>query len=66
MLPLLECITRSSSLSKEELKLFAIANLIFRVSEFFESLPFKYGIILLRYSSTVSVLFLSPLLSKSI
>ena len=68
MLSLFECITRSPSLSLEEMKLVAIVNLIFHVSDFlgFFVVSFKYGLILLRYSSFDSVLFLSPLLSYSI
>ena len=67
MLLLFECITCSSSLSMEEIKLFAIVNWIFYVSVFLRLfMSFKYLVILLRYSSTVSVLFLSPLLSYSI
>ena len=63
-----ECITRSSSLSMEEIKLFAIVSWIFHVSGFFRlfMVSFKCGLILLRYSSANSVLFLSPLLSYSI
>ena len=59
-----ECITRSSSLSMEETKLFAIANSIFHVSDFLRRfiMSFKYGVILFRYSSTDKLLFLSPLL----
>ena len=63
MLSLFECITRSSSLSKEEIKLFAIVNCTFHVSFM---ISFKYGLILLKYSSTYSVLFLPLLLSYSI
>ena len=67
MLSLLECITRSSSLSMEEIKLTAIVNPI-HVSDFFRlfMVSFKYGLILLRYSSTDSVLFLLLLFSYSI
>ena len=56
MLLLIECITRSSSLSMEEIKLFAIVNWIFHVSKFLRLLmmSFKHGLILLRYSSTDS------------
>ena len=64
MLSLVECVIRSSSLSKEELKLFAIVNWIFHLSDVLIS--FKYGLIFLRYSSTNSVLFLSLLLSYSV
>ena len=68
MLSLFECITRSSSLSIEEIKLFAIANSVFDVSDFLRlfMISFKCGLILLRYSPTDSVLFLSPLPSHSI
>ena len=69
MLSVFECVTRSFSLSMEEIKLFAIANWIFhQMSDFFRLfiMSFKYGLILLRYSSAYSVLFLSSLLSYSI
>ena len=68
MLSLFECITCSSLLSKEEIKLFAIVNSIFYVSDFLRlfMMSFKYRLILLRYSSTDSVLFLSQLLLYSI
>ena len=68
MLSLFECIAGSSSLSMEEIKLFAIVNWIFHVSEFLRlfMMSFKYSLILLRYSSTDSVLLLSPILSYSI
>ena len=68
MLSLFACITRSSSLSMEEIKLFGIANRIFNVSDSLKLLmtSFKFGLILLRHSLTDSVLFLSPLLSYSI
>ena len=48
MLSLFECITRCLSLSMEEIKLFAIVNRIFHVSDFVRLLVvyFKYGIIL--------------------
>ena len=61
MLSLSECITHSSLLSMEEIKLFAIVYWIFHLSEFLRLfiIPFKYGLILFRYSSTDSVLFLS-------
>ena len=64
MLSLFECTTCSSSFSIEEIKLFAIANWIFQIPDFSRllMLSFKHGLILLRYSSTDSVLFLSPLL----
>ena len=68
MLLLFECITHSSPLSIEEIKLFAIVNWIFQVSDFLRlfMMCFKYGLTLLRDSSTDSVLFESPLLSYSI
>ena len=67
MLLLFECTTHSSSFPVEEIKLFAIANWIFQVSDFSRLLrmSFKYGLILLGYSSTEKVLFLSPLLLYS-
>ena len=67
MLSLFECISSSSSLSIEEIKLFAIVNLIFHVQDFLRlfMMSLKYGLILLRYSSTDSVSFISPLLSYS-
>ena len=69
ILSLFECITCSSSLPTEEIKLFAIVNWIFHVSDFLSLFMFIYlysfkcGLILLRYSSTDSILFLSLLLS---
>ena len=64
MLSLFECITCSSSLSLEEIKLIAIVNWIFHVSHFLRLFDvFKHGLILLRYFLTDSVLFLSSLLS---
>ena len=68
LLSLFECITGSSSLCLEEIKVIAIVNLIFHVSDFLRlfMISFKYGLILLRYFSTDSVLFPSPLLSYSI
>ena len=58
-------IIRSSSLSMEEIKLLAIVNWIFHVPDILKlfMMLFKYGLTLLRYSSTDSVLFLSLLLS---
>ena len=59
MLSLFECITRSSSLSIEQTKLFAIVYWIFYLSDFLRIfMSFKYALILLRYSSTDGVLFL--------
>ena len=68
MLSLYGCITCSSSLSIEKLKLIAIVYWIFHVLDFLRLfiMSFKYGLILLRYSSANSVLFLSLLLSNSI
>ena len=59
MILLFESITRSSSLSLEDMKLIAIANRIFHVSAFLRSfmISFKYDLILLRYSSIDSVFF---------
>ena len=67
MLSLFERITPSSSLSMEEIKLFAIVNWIFHLPDFLRlfMMSFEYGLILLRYSSTDGILFLSPLLSYS-
>ena len=64
MLSLFVCITRSSLSSKEEIKLFAVANLIFHVSDFLRlsKMSFKYYLIWLKYSLTDSALFLSLLL----
>ena len=63
MLSLFECITRFSSLSMEEIKLFAIVNWIFHESDFLRlfMMPIKYDLILLKYCSSESILFLSPL-----
>ena len=74
MLSLLECITSSSLLSIEDIKLIAFVSLIFQVSDllrlymmsFKNCKNFKNGLILFRYSSTNSVLFPLPLLSYSI
>ena len=48
-------------------KLIAIVNWIFHISDFLRSfmMSFKYGLILLRYSSIDRILFLSPLLLYS-
>ena len=56
-------------MSLQEIKSIAIVNWIFQVSVFFKIIfkniiSFKYGLILLGYSSIDSVLFLSPLLSN--
>ena len=66
-LSLFKCIKHSSSLSIEEIQLFSIVNWIFQVSDCLRlfMISFKYGLIL-RYSSTDSNSFLSPLLSYSI
>ena len=63
-----ERITRFSLLPLEEIKFIAIVNSIFHVSDFLRlfMMSFKRGLILLRYSSIDSVLFLSPLPSYSI
>ena len=69
MLSLFEYITLSSSLScSEEIKLIVIVNWIFHVSGFLILLMIllNYGLILLRYSSTNSILILSLLLLYSI
>ena len=65
---LFECITRYSSLSLQEKKLIAIVDWIFHVPDFWRlfMMYFKYGQMLLRHSSTDSVLLLSPLFSYSI
>ena len=64
MISLFGWVSRSSLLSTEEIKIFAIVKWNFHVSEFLRLfvMSFKYGLILLRYSSTDSALFLSPLL----
>ena len=61
---LFECITHSPQLLLEEINLIAIASWIFHVSDFLRlfMMSFRYGLILLRYSSTDSALFLSLLL----
>ena len=63
-----ECITRSSSLSLEVIDLIAIISWKFDASDFLGSFrtSLRYGLLLLRYSSFNSVLFLSPLFSYSI
>ena len=52
---------QSLSLSIEGIKLFVTVNWIFHLSDFLRlfMISFRYGLILLRYSSTNSVLFLS-------
>ena len=69
ILSLSKCITRSSSsLSLEDMKLIAIVNWTFYVSDILRlfKIYFKHGLILLRYFSTDSNLFPSLLLSYSI
>ena len=68
MVSLFKRITYSSSLSMEEVKLFAIVNWIYHASGFLRLtiMSFKYGLFLLGYSWPDSVLFLSLLLSNSI
>ena len=68
MLSLFECILRSLLLSTEEIKLFAIVGWIFYLSDSLKlfMISFKYGLILLRCSSTDSILFLSLLVPYSI
>ena len=68
MLSIFDCIKYSSSLSMEEIELFAIVNWISHVSDFLRIFmdSFKQGLILLRYSSTDIVLFRSLSLSYSI
>ena len=59
MLSLFEFITRCSSSSMVELKLVAIVSSFSNVSDFLRlfMMPFKYGLILLRYYSGDNVLF---------
>ena len=68
ILSLLGYITHSSSTSFQEMKLIAIFNWIFHVSEFLRSfiIFLKKGLILVPYSSSNKLLFLWPLLSYSI
>ena len=68
LMPLFDCITRSLLLHLEDIKLIAIITWIFCVSGSFRlfMISIKYGLILLRYSSNDSVLFLSLLPSYSI
>ena len=62
MLPLFECMSHSLLLSMDEIKLFTIVNRIFHEPDFLKLLIMSfYGLILLRYPSTDSVLFLLPL-----
>ena len=62
MLSHFECITHSSSVSLDEIKLIAIANLIFDVSDLFRlvMISLKYGLIPSRYYFIDRVLFISP------
>ena len=64
ILSLFECITCSSSLYMEEIKVIAVVSWIFHMSDFLRlfMMYFKYDLISLGYSSTDIVLFLSPLL----
>ena len=67
ILSILESITCTLSLSTEEIKFFAIVNCIFRMSDFLKLfMSFRYGLMLIRCSSTDNVLVLSQLLSYSI
>ena len=67
MFSLFDCITRSSSLSLEEMKLIATVYWIFQELDFLRLLiSSKYGLISLRYSLIDGVLFLSALLSYPI
>ena len=65
MLSLFECITRSLSDPLEDIKLIAIANWIFHVSDVLGlfAMSFKYGLISSRYYLIDGVLVLSSLLS---
>ena len=67
ILSLFECVTRPSLLSLKEIRLIVTANWFFHVSNFLRSfmISFKYGLLLLRYSLTNSVLFLLLLLLYS-
>ena len=70
MLSFFECITLSSSLSLEEIKLLAIVNWIFYVSDFLKlfmmaMMAFKYDLTSSRYYLSDRVLFLTPLHSYS-
>ena len=66
-LSLFEYITHFLSLHLEDIKLIAFVNWIFLVHVLRSfMISFKCGLILLRYSSNDSVLFLSPLPSYSI
>ena len=67
MLSLFECMTCSLSLPLEEIRLIAIVNSIFHSLDFLRLfMSFEYSSTVLRYSSTYSVLSLSPLLLYSI
>ena len=57
MLSPFECMTHSSSLSLDDIKLIVIVYWIFHISDFLRPFrSFKYDLILLRYSSTDNVL----------
>ena len=64
MLSLFECIKRSLSVFSEDIKLIAIVDWVFHVSNFWRlfSILLSYGLILFRYSSIDNVLILSLLL----
>ena len=67
MLSLFECMTCSLPLPLEEIRLIATVNSIFHLSDFLRLfMSFEYSSTVLRYSSTYSVLSLSPLLLYSI
>ena len=61
MLSLFECITRCSSLAIDDIKLFAIGDYSFPEWDILRlfMMSFKYGLILLGYSSTVSFTFIT-------
>ena len=67
ILSLFEYITYFSSLCMEQINLFDFISLNFQVSSLFRlfMISFKYGLTLLRYYSTGSASFWSPLLSYS-
>ena len=67
ILSLFEYITSSSSLCMEEINLFDFVSSNFQLSSLFRlfTISFKYGLTLLRYYSTGSASFWSPLLSYS-
>ena len=63
MLSLFECIIRSSPVSLEEVKLIAIVNWIFYISDYLRLfiMYFKYDLISSRYSLIDRISFLSSL-----